>query len=79
MGALNPRLSPGTPARVKAQKPRPAGPARRFGDGSNGRRNGTWVLPGGNAPDTLREEKAPKGESQERCRHEIRLARSRRE
>jgi hypothetical protein len=79
MGALNPRVSPGTLARVKAQKPRPAGPARRFGDGSNGRKNGTWVLPGGNAPDTLREEKAPKGESQERRRYEIRPARSQRE
>jgi hypothetical protein len=79
MGALNPRLSPGTLARVKAQKPRPAGPARHFGDGSNGRKNGTWVLPGGNASDTLREEKAPKGESQERRRYEIRPARSQRE
>ena len=29
-----------------------------------------WVLPGGDAPDTLREEKAPKGKSQERRRCE---------
>jgi hypothetical protein len=53
-----------------------AGPLLR--GGSNGGRNGTWVPPGGNAPETSREEKAPKGESQERCRHEIRPARARR-
>jgi len=49
VGVLTPCRSPGTLARVKAQKPRPAGPARRFGDGINGRRNGTWVLSRGNA------------------------------
>jgi len=52
-GAVKPRRTPGTLARVKAQEPRPAGPARRFDDGSNGGRNGKWVLPGGNVPDTL--------------------------
>jgi hypothetical protein len=38
-------------------------------------RNGRWVLPGGNAPDTFWKEKAPKGESHERRRREIKLAR----
>jgi hypothetical protein len=42
-----------------------------------GGRNGKWVLPGGNAPDTFREEKAPKGESHERRRRETKLARDR--
>jgi len=40
-------------------------------------RNGRWVLPGGNAPDTFREEKAPKGESHERRRCETKPARDR--
>jgi len=40
-----------------------------------GERNGTWVLPVGNGPDTFREEKAPKGKSQERCRYETKPAR----
>jgi hypothetical protein len=44
---------------------------RRYTDG----RNGMWVLPVGNDRDTSREEKAPKGESQERCRYETRPAR----
>jgi hypothetical protein len=44
---------------------------RRYTD----ERNGMWVLPAGNGPDTFREEKAPKGESQERCRYETRPAR----
>jgi hypothetical protein len=35
----------GTSERVKAQEPRPAGPARGFARGSNGRRNGRWVHP----------------------------------
>jgi len=78
-GVLTPRWLPGTPARVEAQEPRPAGPARCFGSGINGRENGMWVLPGGNAPDTLREEEAPKGESQERRRCEIEPARARKE
>jgi hypothetical protein len=79
VGVLIPRRLPGTPARVKAQKPRPAGPARCFGNGINGRKNGMWVLPGGNAPDTLQEEEAPKGESQERRRCETKPARARKE
>jgi hypothetical protein len=48
LDVLTRRRSPGTLARVKAQEPRPAGPARRSGDGSNGRRNGKWVHPAGN-------------------------------
>jgi len=38
-----------------------------------------WVHPGGNAPETFREEKAPKGESHERRRRETKPARARRE
>jgi hypothetical protein len=38
-----------------------------------------WALPGGDVRDTLREEKASKGESHERRRREIKLARDRRE
>jgi hypothetical protein len=56
---------PGTPGRVKAQRPRPVGPAHRFGGGNTGGLNGAWVLPRGNVADTFREEKAPKGESHE--------------
>jgi len=70
--------SPGTLARVKAQEPRPVGPAYRFGGGKTDGRNGMWVHPRGNAAGTLREEKAPKGESQERCRCETKPARARR-
>jgi hypothetical protein len=46
-------LTPGTLERVKAQEPRLAGPARRYGDEKNGRKNGMWVHPSGNAPDTF--------------------------
>jgi hypothetical protein len=45
-------------------------------DGKTGRRNGKWVGSGGNAPGAVREEKAPKGESQERCRCETEPART---
>jgi len=69
----------GTLERGEAQKPRPVGPARRFGGRWTDGRNGTWVLPGGNARDTFREGKAPKGESHERCRRETKPARARRE
>jgi hypothetical protein len=62
LAALTPQLTPGTPERVKAQEPRLAWPARRYGDEKNGKRNGMWVHPSGNSPDTFREEKAPKGE-----------------
>jgi len=71
--------APGTLGRAKAQEPRPIGPAHRFGGGSTDRRNGKWVLPGGNAPDTFREENAPKGKSHERRRCERKPARDRRE
>jgi len=79
VGELNPVRSPGTPGRVKTQKPQPVGPAHRFGGGITGGRNGTWAHPRGNAADTFREEKAPKGESQERCRRETKPARARKE
>jgi len=46
-GKINPRPQ-GTLGRVKAQKPRPVGPARSFGKGNTDRRNGTWVRPDGN-------------------------------
>jgi hypothetical protein len=51
----------------------------RFGDGATGEKNGRWVLPGGNVADTFREGKAPKGESQERCRGETNPTRARKE
>jgi hypothetical protein len=63
----------------RGQSPETA--ARRAGpgvsiSGINGEINGMWVHPGAdNASGTLRVEKAPKGESQERCQYEIRLAR----
>jgi len=37
------RWSPGTPGRVKAQKPRPVGPAHRLGEGITDGLNGMWV------------------------------------
>jgi hypothetical protein len=46
--------------------------------GSNERTNGRWVHRCGNTVDTFREEKAPKGESQERRRCEIKPTRVRR-
>jgi hypothetical protein len=64
---------------LKTQKPEPVGPAYRFGGGNNDGWNGMWVHLGGNAPDTFREEKPPKGESHERCRCETEPARDRRE
>jgi len=76
VAALNPWRSPGTSERVKAQEPRSVGPAQRGGAGATDGGNGRWVLPRGNAADTFREEKAPKGESQERCRHARRPARA---
>jgi hypothetical protein len=79
VAALIPRQPPGTLARVKAQEPRPVGPDRRFGSGNNDGRNGTWVHAGQRRPGTSLEEKAPKGESQERCRYETRPAQARRE
>jgi len=42
---VKPRSPPGTPGRVKAQEPRPVGPAHRFGGGKTDGWNGTWVLP----------------------------------
>jgi hypothetical protein len=48
---------------------------RRYTDRGNGR----WVLPLGNGLVTFRKEKAPKGESQERCRCETKPARNCRE
>jgi hypothetical protein len=67
---------------AKGSKPRSrglSGRVVRFGDGGTGERNGRWVLPGGNAADTFREGKAPKGESQERCRGETNPTRARKE
>jgi hypothetical protein len=79
VGELNPVRSLGTPERVEARKPRPVGPAHRFGGGITDGRNGRRVHPRGNAADTFREEKAPKGESQERRRRETKPARARKE
>jgi hypothetical protein len=52
----------------------PSRPSLRCG--YTGRRNGKWGLPPGNGMDTFRKEKAPKGESQERCRCETEPARN---
>jgi len=78
LGVLNTRQSPGTLERVKAQEPRLAkpAPAPRV-RGYTGERNGRWVQPDGKRPVTSCEEKAPKGESHERCRYETRPARYR--
>jgi len=75
---LNTVRPPGTHGRVKAQEPRPVGPALRFGGGSTDGTNGTWVNPARKRADTFRKEKAPQGESQERCRGERNSARARR-
>ena len=61
---------------MKARKPQPVGPAHRVRGWKNDRRNGTRVHRGGNADDTWPKEKAPKGESQERRRCEIKPARN---
>jgi hypothetical protein len=75
----NPSLGARDFRKAATQEPRPLGPVRRFGGGSTAGRNGKWVRSGGNASGTFREEKPPKGESQERCRYETRPARDRRE
>jgi hypothetical protein len=79
-GRVKPRLSPGTLARVKSQEPRPVGPA--LPPWRTGIPMGETVrgfTDRGNATGTLQEEKAPKGESQERRRRETKPARARRE
>jgi len=44
VGVLTPRpAGTGALGRVNAQEPRPVGPAQRFGEGNNGRRNGRWA------------------------------------
>jgi hypothetical protein len=59
---VKPRRSPGMPGRVKAQEPRPVGPALRFGGGNNRRaKTAGGCIACGNAGDTFRAEKAPKG------------------
>jgi hypothetical protein len=77
MDALTPRLV----VRDSRKGKSPEAAARWAGlsapaDGKTDGKNGMWVLPGRNAPDTFREEEAPQGESQERCRYEIRPART---
>jgi hypothetical protein len=65
-------LSEGSNPRNRGSSSRPSHrQVRRYTDG----RNGMWVLPAGNGPDTFCEEKAPKGKSQERCRCETKPAR----
>jgi len=65
-------LSEGPNPRNRGSSSRPSHlRMRRYTDG----RNGMWVLPAGNGSDTFCEEKAPKGESQERCRCETEPAR----
>jgi hypothetical protein len=66
----------------EGSKPRNRGPSGRPGASAAGIPLGETVggrISGGNAGDTFREEKPPKGESHERCRYETRLARVRRE
>jgi len=69
--------TPGRQGLPEGAKPRnrglPSRPSLRCG--YTGRRNGQWGLPPGNGMDTFRKEKAPKGESQERCRCETKPAR----
>jgi hypothetical protein len=71
-----PRERKGLP---KGSKPRsrslPGRPSASCGS-KNGGRNGMWVLRRGNAAETFRKEKAPKGKSQERCRCETKPARA---
>lgn len=75
-GVLNTCWLPGTLTRGKTQELRLVEPAPTPRVcGYTDERNGRWVLPGGNERDTSCEEKAPKGESQERCRCEIKPAR----
>lgn len=57
--------------------PGPASLLRR--EGISGKTNGMWVRLCGNTGDTFGEEKAPKGEAQERRRCETKPARARRE
>jgi len=65
---------------VKAQKSQLIEPAPESSDARVYRWvNDMWVLPSRKRPVTICEEKAPKGESHERCRYETRLARPRRE
>jgi hypothetical protein len=63
--------------KAEPQELRPVEPAPHLGAGYTVRRNSRWGLPPGNGLDTFREEKAPKGESQERCRCETKPARDR--
>jgi len=65
----------------KGSKPRNCGSSSRpphFGVWVYRRVNSMWVLPSRKRPVTFREGKAPKGESQERCRYEKRPTRLRR-
>jgi hypothetical protein len=63
--------------KAEPQELRPVEPAPHLGAGYTVRRNSRWGLPPGNGLDAFREEKAPKGESQERCRCETKPARDR--
>jgi hypothetical protein len=75
---LNTCGPPGTLRKVKTQKPRR--PCRLCACTSRAwQGNGMWVHSSGNVRILLREEKASKGESQERCRRERKPARDRRE
>jgi hypothetical protein len=76
---LNPRAIARDSWAVKTQKLRPAVPAHCFGNVMIGGRKSRWVYPCGNIRDADQEEKAPKGESQERGRCEKKPARDRRE
>jgi hypothetical protein len=80
VGELTPAGLPGIPGRVKARKPRLVGPAHPLWRGGIPTRETVrGFIYRGNAAGTFREEKAPKGESQERRRYEKRPAGARRE
>jgi hypothetical protein len=61
------RPKPASVARDARKGQSPEAAASRSGlllaSGNNGWRNGTWVLPDGNVPDTLQAEEAPKGQN----------------
>lgn len=67
----------GLPSRGETQESRPGGPACRFGDREQRREKRQVGAPGRKRTGTSREEKAPKGEPQECCRHETRPTRLR--
>jgi hypothetical protein len=76
-GGGRPKPASGREGLQEGAKPRnrgPQGPTFRFGGRCTCGRNGRWVHPARKRTDAFREEKAPKGESQERRRCETKPA-----